>query len=308
MNESSSGAAPLRLPRDWQREAEQHDVIASLLAAYVDGELPPETATQLDAHLRECPRCAREVSMQRQLAAGLGQIGGPMASAALHTRIRQSIAAVPATEIASPAATADVRRWRIGRWGWGAVVVLLAALGLGRVFRSAQTVAATNAAAAPVSVMGNTPLLDSLAAQWRVLSLENLPGRARDVDAMRRTLGVPVLPLESPGLDLAAAWTTTAWGELLGVLAYRFDDRLVLQFTIPEALLARSGSLNAALAETAVLVARRDAVSVVAWRTPGGATVLAGGVTVDQLRAFHAASAAGEHARTSDTEERVRRP
>jgi hypothetical protein len=308
MNEFPSGAASVWLPHDRRREVEQHDIIASLLAAYVDGELPPETATQLDAHLRECARCARDVGMQRQLAAGLGQIGGPLASAALHTRIRQSIAALPAPGIAPQSALSGTRGWRFGRWGWGAVVVLIAALWLGRVLLPAHTAAETGAEGGPVAVVGDAPLLDSLAVQWRALSPENLPGRERDVDAIRRALGGPVFPLESPGLDLAAAWTTTAWGELLGVLAYRFDGRLVVQFTIPEALLARSGSLSAALARSPVVLTGEDALSMVLWRTPGGATVLLGNTSVDQLRAFQTASAARERVGTSSTAERVRRP
>ena len=42
-----------------------------ILAAYLDGELPSDEATRLQAHLRECPRCAAEIASQVSLRRSL---------------------------------------------------------------------------------------------------------------------------------------------------------------------------------------------------------------------------------------------
>ena len=53
------GAQPHERPdTDDVREA-RHQVLATLLGAYADGELPAETASQIDAHLLGCARCRR---------------------------------------------------------------------------------------------------------------------------------------------------------------------------------------------------------------------------------------------------------
>jgi anti-sigma factor (TIGR02949 family) len=44
------------------------------LSAWVDGELDPSERQQVQAHLAQCPECAREVDVLRRLSALLGQI------------------------------------------------------------------------------------------------------------------------------------------------------------------------------------------------------------------------------------------
>ena len=42
-------------------------VLIDLLGAYADGELPPETTSQIDAHLVGCVRCRRELAVHRAM-------------------------------------------------------------------------------------------------------------------------------------------------------------------------------------------------------------------------------------------------
>ena len=288
MSEHAQGAAPNRVPYEPHRVAEQHDVLATLLAAFLDGELPPETAAQVEAHLAVCRRCAREVALQRQLAASLGQMGGPVASAALHTRIRQSIAnaPVPASAVAPP--VWSVAAWLGARWRWVAPAGGLLLLCWAGLMRREPTPAwptdtAAGGVAAPVA-LGEAPLLDSLAVRWHALT-DPLPGRDRDLDAVRRALGMAVVPIAHPALDLEAVWTTSAWGELVGALAYRHEGRLLVQFAVPDGVLLHAPGVLRDL-DGVVVGTRADSLRLVAWRIPGGASVLMGPVTFEQLRAW----------------------
>ena len=47
---------------------ERHQVIIELLAAYADGELPPETTSQIDAHLVGCARCRRDLAVHQAVS------------------------------------------------------------------------------------------------------------------------------------------------------------------------------------------------------------------------------------------------
>src|SRR5918998_3894002 len=51
---------------------ERHQVIIELLGAYADGERPPETTSQLDAHLVGCARCRRDLAMHQAVRRRLG--------------------------------------------------------------------------------------------------------------------------------------------------------------------------------------------------------------------------------------------
>ncbi|MFO0269699.1 MAG: anti-sigma factor family protein [Gemmatimonadota bacterium] len=297
MSEHSQGAIPHRLPHDWQRESERHEVIASLLATYIDGELPPEAAGQVEAHLVACRRCTKEVALQRQLAASLGQLGGPVASAALHTRIRSALAAAPVpVPVVAPRQPTGVTGLGV-RWRWiglaaGLPLLWWAGVTLREPSRAPRPDAAPVGSAAPVAV-GAAPLLDSLTAQWQALT-GPLPGRDRDVDAVRRALGMALVPLVHPALDLEAVWTTSAWGELIGALAYRHEGRLLVQYAVPDGVLRHSPSLLGA-GDSVVAGTRADSLRLLVWRTPGGASVLMGATTLDRLRALRSSpSQAGQ--------------
>src|SRR5918999_6360111 len=74
---------------------EQHQVLIELLAAYADGELPPETTSQIDAHLVGCARCRRDLAMHQAVRKRLGVEPPLAAPPALRERIAAAVAATP---------------------------------------------------------------------------------------------------------------------------------------------------------------------------------------------------------------------
>lgn len=41
------------------------------LSAYLDGELPPDAATDVERHLRDCTECARDLSLMRSMGGAM---------------------------------------------------------------------------------------------------------------------------------------------------------------------------------------------------------------------------------------------
>src|SRR2546426_12174679 len=72
-----------------------------MIHAWLDGELPPPDAEQIEAHARECAECAQRVAEARGLIAA-------------STRILNSLDNVPSGVVpsaATPIAPARTRRW-----------------------------------------------------------------------------------------------------------------------------------------------------------------------------------------------------
>src|ERR671915_2088075 len=85
-------------PAERAAREEQHQVIIELLGAYVDGELPPETTSQIDAHLVGCARCRRDLAMHDAVRRRLGVEPPLAAPPALRDRIAAAVAATPVAE------------------------------------------------------------------------------------------------------------------------------------------------------------------------------------------------------------------
>src|SRR5690242_1355887 len=80
----------------------QHQVLIELLGAYADRELPPETTSQIDAHLVGCLRCRRELAIHQAVRRRLGVEPPVAAPPELRDRIKAAIAAIP-VPLESPA-------------------------------------------------------------------------------------------------------------------------------------------------------------------------------------------------------------
>jgi len=63
----------------------------SKISAYHDGELPPAEAQRLEAHLRECQSCRRELQRLRALSAWLSSVPAPRVPRALLDRLRREV-------------------------------------------------------------------------------------------------------------------------------------------------------------------------------------------------------------------------
>lgn len=260
-------------------DAAHHATVASLLGALVDGELPPETVAQIDAHLAECVRCQREVKLHRTMAAAVGQVRGPVVSAALLTRIRQQVASVsplptaglPLAESTAPQAQSPFRTFVSRPWlrrGVGAVMLLVVCLSGWLLFRSRLSDDTIPTSESPLIVMAN--------AYQRVVA-HDLPGRARDVEVIRAAMGIPVEPLSHPDLELVGAWTTTVEDELVGVLAYQWRGAVLLQFLLSESSALHLAAVRAQPARNPVPRGFvHGTLGLRVTRLPNGASVVAG--------------------------------
>lgn len=281
-------AQPHERPGDDDAREARHQVLATLLGAYADDELPPETVSQIDAHLLGCARCRREVALHAVLRERMQREPMATASAALRDRIAAQLAATPLMHVeAVPVATATQPWWqsRVVRTAAVLGVTLLAAAALlrDRVMPSAPR-------AAPVAVAG-VPLLQHVLADYREVTSRDLPGRARDLDAVRAAVPFPVQPLRGDGLRLLAAWSTDLHGEPAAVLAYRWRDRLVLEYLVAEPVFFRHPSVRAPIAAGEAVSAVSGAQGVLAWAAPESGAILVGDVSPADLLALRAGDA-----------------
>src|ERR687896_709524 len=103
---------------------ERHQVIIELLAAYGDGELPPETTSQIDAHLVGCERCRRDLAMHQAVRRRLGVEPPVAAPPALRERVAAAISTTPVPPRPSEVATGRGRRFHVLSTGAVALVVV----------------------------------------------------------------------------------------------------------------------------------------------------------------------------------------
>lgn len=244
---------------DAAREA-RHQLLATLLGAYADGELPVETASQIDAHLLGCGRCRSELQVQKVVRDRLSRSTVPTATVALQDRIRAAIAATPVPVVVE--APAPVVR-TTSRWALIAGVATLLVVGAAYVisFRSRLP----QLEPPPLVATASVTVLQHIFDDAQRVSGGDLPGRARDLDAVRGAVPFPVTPVSASDAHLLGAWTTDLDGEPAAVLAYRWHDHVVLQYVVAEPTLFRSRDLRAAFAEQRAVVASRGRQGLIAW-------------------------------------------
>lgn len=289
------------LLQDAETREARHELLASFLAASADGELPAETQSQLDAHLAGCARCRRELAMHRTLRERLGREPVPAATAALRERIATGIRHAPPPVVPAetprgrptgffPAARARNRRIV------ASITVLLAAVALlPPVLRerdSASPARAGTQSQQPALVASATsvPLFASVLADYRRVTASDLPGRARDLGAVRAAVPFPVTPVANADVRLLAAWTTSLAGEPAAVLAYRWNDRVVLQYLVSDALLFQSPNVRALLAQKRDVLTRDGDQAVLLWAQPESGSMLVGELSPAEFSAIRAGS------------------
>jgi anti-sigma factor RsiW len=264
-------------PAEEAARESRHEVLRELLGAYADRELPPETVAQIDAHLVGCAECRRGLEVHDAIRARLAAERPAAPSPDFRARIAAAIDAVPAPMVvATPALPARPPRHVV--WlavaGWVAAIALAIALAV-QSGVSRPRVASVRAIAAPVH---QVPLLGGIVDDYARVSRGDLPGRARDLSAVRAAVSFPIEPLRAPDLRLLGAWTTDVRGEPAAVLAYRLRDHLVVQYLVAEDVFFRNPAVRAAVADRHLLTAADSGRALVAWPGTAAGTVLVGDV------------------------------
>ena len=277
------GAQPHERPdNDDAREA-RHQVLATLLGAYADGELPPETTSQIDAHLLGCVRCRREVELHSVMHTRLSREPIVPASTAFRDRIVQELARGRAAAHVDELPTRAW--WQSARVRIGAAFALVAvamALGVARV----RAVASPARARAAMIDATTVPLFVAVLDDYRRVMSNDLPGRARDLDAVRAAVPFPVQPLHDAATSLLAAWSTDLHGEPAAVLAYRWHDQLVLEYLVAEPVFFRHPAVRAPIAAGEMITAKNGAQGVLSWATPQSGAILVGDVAPEAMLAL----------------------
>ncbi len=294
-----TGAFSLPDPDNEAERERRHQVLATLLAAYADGEVPIETASHIDAHLLGCVRCRRELDVHRALRRTLARDSIPAASAELRTRILAGIDAAPPP---APARVATTGPWSVSATWWrdqtrvvrgalalaavGLLASLALAIGNGAIDRREPSATPLAEVAVP-----SLPLFGQVLEDYRLVSAHDLPGRSRDLATVREAVPFPVEALSLAGLRLLATWTTDLDGEPAAVLAYRWRDQLVLHYVVSEQQLFRPSEVRRAFAGGRLLAARAGAQSMIAWPTAAGGALIVGELPIEELARVRAAAA-----------------
>lgn len=283
MSDEQNILASRATPAEEAARESRHEVLRELLGAYADRELPPETVAQIDAHLVGCGECRRALQVHDALRSRLAVERPAAPSPALRARIAAAIDAAPAPVVAPAADDRPDSRRRVV---WLAVAGWVAALALAIVLALQVGVAVprsggARALAAPVS---DVPLLGAVVNDFGGVSRGDLPGRSRDLSAVRAAIPFPIEPLRAPDLRLLAAWTTNVRGEPAAVLAYRLRDHLVVQYLVAEDVFFRHPAVRSAVADRHLLTATERGRSLVAWPGTTTGTILVGDVPSEWLQ------------------------
>jgi anti-sigma factor RsiW len=283
MSDERNGLASRVTPAEEAARESRHEVLRELLGAYADRELPPETIAQIDAHLVGCAECRSALEVHDAVRTRLAAERPAAPSPALRARIAAAIDAVPAPVIVAQPAPPIVQH-RSVVWlavtGWVAAVLLAIALVMQTPASNGRTVG-VRALAAPVA---QVPLLGGIVDDYARVSRSDLPGRARDLSAVRAAVSFPIEPLSAPDLRLLGAWTTDVRGEPAAVLAYRLRDHLVVQYLVAEDAFFRHPAVRSAVADRHLLTAADGARALVAWPGTSTGTVLVGDVPSQWLQ------------------------
>lgn len=235
-----------------------HDALRAQLAALAEGSragdaLDDAQRGALTAHLAGCPACARELELQERVRERLAGFAhpepAPQALAAMVRGLARGDAPHPRRSRAWVAAAAA---------GWATAACLALALWV-----------------RPAPVRIHPPMVEAALRDFTRALEGELPA-PRALAELAAAVGHPVPPLEHPGLQLISTWRTEIRGEPAAALAYRFRDRIVVQYVLPESLLYRQPVVRDAVQAHGTFAASDGARSVIAFAGGGAGSVLVG--------------------------------
>lgn len=289
MNDIRVGLADVDFSQDVETREARHELLASFLGAYADGELPAETQSQIDAHLTGCARCRKELAVHCAVRDRLGKEPVPAASQALRKRIAQGIQLATPPVLVPTAVNESNWRSRVARRNWLAAGFAIPIVVVG-MFAARPWLSGGTAQVSAITASQAAPLLKNVLADYRVVNAGDLPGRSRDLVAVRAAVPFTFSPLSNSALRLVAAWTTSLSGEPVAVLAYRWNDRVVYQYFVSDALLFQSPGVRASLAQNRAVSLKDKGASMLLWAEPEYGTVLVGEFQPEEFAALRQAS------------------
>ena len=136
-----------------------HEHAVTLLAAYADDELPPETRREVEAHLAECGRCVQELRVQAALSLRLREEESALEPSDTLRRLEAYVAELGRSASAQGTSAVDIgsqkrpvlRHPLLGWSGWLVAASLAAVWALGSRGPSGQGMAGMSMGKAAIS-------------------------------------------------------------------------------------------------------------------------------------------------------------
>jgi hypothetical protein len=254
-----------------------HGLLQELVAAFADGELPDAEARVVEAHLRGCVRCQRELALQRGLSAALVQHDARSASHALRNRIDQI------GRPTSPPLAFAWKSWVAPALATGFVAFVVVS---GAAFVSVSVGRAGALSARRGEENGRITaiaLLRDARDDCRRAMTRNFPRKA-DVEAVSAGLEFPVRVLGRPDTKLFSTWKTTLAGTPAVGLAYRWRGIIVVQYAVSAEMMWRQPEIADALRLTGLYSVSEHGQAIVASLADGGGTLLIADTRAEELR------------------------
>jgi anti-sigma factor RsiW len=272
----------------------RHEQLMTLLGAYADDELSPDSRREVDAHLAACARCVQELRVQVALSNRLRAAQGPPESSDALARLRLHVARLgrDARDQFRPASNVGRTRRSLVQhpvvtWGGWLVAASLAAMWAMELRRPAtQGMGMPMGSLTPVLVDSvPEPIADAALHDFRRVAQSALP-RGPELASVESRVAFSVPALKAPHMRLIAAWTTTIDGVPAAVLAYRCHDRLVVQYVVPEHAFFRPPRVRQAIATAGLYAAGEGKVHAVGWPGRDNGSFLVGEFTAAELAAM----------------------
>ncbi|HEY8942974.1 MAG TPA: hypothetical protein VIM73_01880 [Polyangiaceae bacterium] len=213
-------------------------------------------------HVRCCERCQRELKLLGSVQRRLANLASSEHDPALLVR---AFARLDADALRGTPVKSEISR----RWLLAAVGGWAAAAGFGALWVAQRKAPdATRAAALP-------PMVNEVLREYERARERELPA-PRAADELDRALGHPIPYLKSGDVTLVSSWLTTIREESSAAIAYRYRERIVVQFVVSEALFLRQPVVRDAIARKGVYLGQAGAQGVVGRVGRGVGSLLVG--------------------------------
>ena len=256
----------------------------------MDGELSDADTRRVEAHLAHCEACRSEVVLQTAVRTHLNAESLPVPPA-LRERIRLATYGGAGEEARRPTPSAGLPpvprssatppAWRrVAPWAGWALAAILAALLL---FQPDPQASDLPSAPRVALDSARVPMVEDALADYRRRIATDLSLNAGSLAQVSDQIPFPITPLRSPDTRLIGAWTTEILDRPAAVLAYRWGDRVVVQYVVSEALFFAPPEVREAVASEgryAVSVGRQG---VIAWPRAQSGSILIGDLPPSQL-------------------------